>query len=47
MPQMDDFWEEELFYFLILSFSGFLIDDSTADLLDDDDEFNVALINII
>ena len=45
---MDDFFEEDLLYALLLSFSGFALDfDETPDLVDDDDELNVALINII
>lgn len=48
MPQMDDFLEDELLFGVLASFSGFIDEDEDeADLVDDDDELNVALINII
>lgn len=49
MPQMDDFWEDEAFIAVLISFSGFLVEDedSLSDLIDDDDELNVSLIGIV
>lgn len=49
MPQMDDVYMEETIYILISIIIGFFINFSheESDLIEDDEELNVALISII